>query len=169
MVACARLNLISEEEFIRRLGRACEGYISISGNKPIRGAREHGLQYAGGSLVAACLDIQIRNLTDNTRNLDDLMRQMYEEFGRTGRQYCVEDVIRIANDIAGKDLGEFFKEYVEGTEELALEEAFADIGLELKKDVTEGRGPLKGHSRNAGGECERYTDCGKEIESRGQD
>jgi predicted metalloprotease with PDZ domain len=138
MVACARLNLISEEEFVRRLGRACEGYISISGNKPIRGAREHGLQYAGGSLVAACLDIQIRKLTDNTRNLDDLMRQMYEEFGRTGRQYCVEDVIRIANDIAGKDLGEFFKEYVEGTEELALEEAFADIGLELKKDVTEG-------------------------------
>ncbi|MHC4310631.1 MAG: M61 family metallopeptidase, partial [Planctomycetota bacterium] len=137
MVICARTGMIDEQEFIQRLKRACRQYHTKFGQNPIRDAREYALQYAGGSLVAASLDIQIRNLTNNTKSLDDLMQQMYLEFGRTSKQYALEDVIRLVNNITEKDHTGFFEKYVSGTNELPLDNYFGYIGLELKKEVTE--------------------------------
>ncbi len=137
MVICARTGMIDEQEFIQRLKQACRQYLSKFGQTPIRKAREYALQYAGGSLVAASLDIQIRNLTNNTKSLDDLMQQMYLEFGRTSKKYALEDVIRLVNNITEKDHTGFFEQYVSGTNELPIVEYLSYIGLELKKKVTE--------------------------------
>ena len=135
MVVCARLNLISEKEFIQRLRNASERYFTKAGQKPIREAHDYELQYAGGSLVGASLDILIRKSTDNMKSLDDLMRCMYQEFGKTGKKYSLEDVIRAANKIAQMDHTEFFKKYVEGTDELPLEEYLGYMGLDLRKKI----------------------------------
>jgi predicted metalloprotease with PDZ domain len=135
MVVCARLNLISEEDFIQRLRSACERYFTKSGQKPIREAHDYELQYAGGSLVGASLDILIRKSTDNMKSLDDLMRCMYQEFGKTGKKYSLEDVIRVANKITQTDHTEFFKKYVEGMDELPLEEYLGYMGLGLRKKI----------------------------------
>jgi predicted metalloprotease with PDZ domain len=135
MVLCTRSNLISEEDFIQRLRRASERYFTKSGQTPIREAHDYELQYAGGSLVGASLDILIRKSTNNTKSLDDLMRCMYQEFGKTGKKYSMEDVIRVANKITRTDHTEFFKKYVEGTDELPLEEYFDCMGLDLRKKI----------------------------------
>ncbi len=137
MVVCVRSNLTSEEEFIQRLRRASESYFTKSGQKLIREARDYELQYAGGSLVGASLDILIRMSTDNIKSLDDLMRCMYQEYGKTGKKYSMEDVIRVANKITQTDHTEFFKRYVEGTEVLPLEEYFGCMGLDLRNKITE--------------------------------
>jgi predicted metalloprotease with PDZ domain len=137
MVVCVRSNLISEEEFIQRLRSASERYFIKSGQKPIREAHDYELQYAGGSLVGASLDILIRKSTDNMKSLDDLMRCMYQEFGKTGKKYSIEDVIRIANEITRADHTEFFKRYVEGTDVLPLEEYFGCMGLDLRRKIKE--------------------------------
>ena len=137
MVVCVRTGLIDEQEFIQRLRSSSEHYFTKSSRKPIREARDYELQYAGGSLVAASLDIIIRNSTNNTKSLDDLMRNMYQEFGKTGRKYTIEDVVRIANGITQTDLTEFFGKYVEGTDELPLEEYFGYMGLDLRRQTTE--------------------------------
>ena len=136
-VICARTSMIDEHRFIERLRQACKQYFSKSGQIPIREAREYELQYAGGSLVAASLDIQIRKLTNNARSLDHLMQQMYLEFGDTSKKYDLEHVIRLVNNITGKDLTSFFEKYVSGTEELPLSDYFGYIGMDLKKEVTE--------------------------------
>jgi len=137
MVVCVRLGLISENEFLQRLRSASERYFTKSGQKPIREARDYELQYAGGSLVAASLDILIRKSTDNEKSLDDMMQCMYQEFGKTGKKYSLEDVIRIANEIAQADHTEFFKRYVEGMKALPLEEYFGYMGLDLRRKITE--------------------------------
>lgn len=137
MVVCVRLGLINEEEFIQRLRRASERYFTKSGQRPVREAHDYELQYAGGSLVGASLDILIRKSTDNTKSLDDLMRRMYQEFGKTGKKYSFEDVIRTANEITQAEHTVFFKKYVEGTEGLPLEEYFSYMGLDLRKKITE--------------------------------
>jgi predicted metalloprotease with PDZ domain len=137
MVVCARSNLISEEDFIQRLRSASERYFTKSGQKPIREAHDYELQYAGGSLVGASLDILIRKSTDNTKSLDDLMQCMYQEFGKTGKKYSMEDVIKVANKITQTDHAEFFKKYVEGTDVLPLEEYFGFMGLDLRRKITE--------------------------------
>ncbi|MEJ2704988.1 MAG: M1 family aminopeptidase [Sedimentisphaerales bacterium] len=141
-VISTRIGLINEQHFIQRLRRAGESYYQNVGQVSIRKAgdsetRNSALQYQGGSLVAASLDIRIRKATNNTKGLDDLMRQMYQEFGTTGKKYTIEDVERIVYEITGKDHTQFFERYVCGTDEMPLEEDFGCIGLDLEKQVLE--------------------------------
>ena len=136
-IVCARTGLIDEQGFIQRQKRACEYYFSMSGQIPLRQAKEYALQYAGGSLVAACLDVRMRECTKNTTCLDDLMRQMYLQFGQTDKKYDINDINKIVNRITGENFNAFFKKYVMGIEELPLEECFACIGFDFKKEVGE--------------------------------
>ena len=141
-VISTRIGLIREQDFIRRLRGACESYYQNVGQVSIRQAgdsesRNSALQYQGGALVATSLDILIRKATNNTKSLDNLMRQMYQEFGTTGKKYTIEDVERIAYKITGKDHTPFFEKYVRGTEEIPLEETFRWMGLDLEKKIME--------------------------------
>jgi predicted metalloprotease with PDZ domain len=138
MVVCVRSDLITEDEFIQKLQTASERYFTKSGQKPIREAQDYELQYAGGSLVGASLDILLRKSTNNAKSLDDLMRCMYQEFGKTGKEYSIEDVIEVANKTAKADNTAFFKRYVEGTEVLPLEEYFGCMGMDFRTEITEG-------------------------------
>ena len=112
-------------------------YLSKHGELSIRGAGKNkgsnsGLVYQGGSLIALALDMQIRKPTQNQKSLDDVMKQVYSEFGVTGKTYTIDDIVRIASDIAGKDLDPFFRKYVSGTERLPLTEYLGDVGVDAK-------------------------------------
>lgn len=135
-VVCARLRLAAESGFLRDLERTWEAYLSRQGQLSIHEAGEdksanRELVYDGGSLVAAALDIQIRNLTQNRNGLDDVMQQMYREFGLTGRAYAMKDVIRIVSQITDEDFEPFFCKYVIGTERLPLEAYLKDAGMDV--------------------------------------
>lgn len=137
MIMCPRLGLKSEEDFIQRLIYVSKRYFTKLGQDSIRETPDYELQDTGGSLAALCMDIQIRKATNNAKSLDDLMRQMYQKFGKTGRKYSMDDVISIANSITKTDHTGFFKSYVDGTDELPLEEFLGYIGLDIKKEITE--------------------------------
>ncbi|MBI1930366.1 PDZ domain-containing protein [Candidatus Poribacteria bacterium] len=141
-VVSARLGLISEKDFLERMEQACKRYLTKQGQLSMRDAgnnksSQYELVYEGGSLVGAALDLQIRNLTDNQKSLDDVMKQMYREFGVTGKKYTMRDVIRIVNEIAGEDLEEFFIRYVSETERLPLAEYFLHAGLDVQVELGE--------------------------------
>jgi predicted metalloprotease with PDZ domain len=137
LIVCARMGIIDEKEFLQRLERTCEHYYSKPAQSSISDSREYALQYAGGALAAACLDIQIRKFTSNKKSLDNLMQAMYQEFGKVQKLYSLKDIIRVTNDIAGWDINEFFEKYIQGTEDLPLESYFAWMGLSLKYEVVE--------------------------------
>ena len=40
-----------------------------------------------GERIGVLLDLWIREQTNNTRSLDDMMRAMNEQFGKTGKPY----------------------------------------------------------------------------------
>ena len=70
------------------------------------------------------------------------MRRMYSEFylkspGATyywcGRGYTPDDVQRVASEVAGFDLSDFFARYVRRTEVLPYDEALGHMGLRLVK------------------------------------
>ena len=141
-VICTRLGLISESDFLRSLELAWESYLSQQGERSIREAGEdksanRELVYDGGSLVAAALDFQIRKYTQNQKGLDDVMKQMYREFGLTGVAYTIEDVVRIVSQVTGEDFEPFFSKYVTGTERLPLEEYLKDAGMDVEIDFGE--------------------------------
>lgn len=141
-ITSARLGFTSESDFLRDFERACELYLSKSGKLSMREAGRNkfanmDLVYQGGNLIAATLDVQIRKLTQNQKSLDDVMKQIYREFGTTGETYTIDDVVRIVTDIAGKDFEPFFREYVSGTERLPLAEYFGNAGVDVKIELGE--------------------------------
>ena len=72
------------------------------------------------------------------------MRRMYDEFYvkspkatyyLRGRGYTTEDFQRVASEVAGFDLSDFFARYVRRTEVLPYDEAFGYMGLRLVKEA----------------------------------
>jgi predicted metalloprotease with PDZ domain len=104
--------------------------------------------YPKGELIGMVLDLIIRGRTKGKSSLDDVLRTMYEEFYLKssnnsyylrGRGYSTEDVQRIASEISGYDLSDFFKRYVRNAEVLPYDEALGYVGLQLTR--TQNRNP----------------------------
>ena len=98
--------------------------------------------YPKGELIGMVLDLLIRGRTQGRSSLDDVMRQMYEEFYLKsennsyylrGRGYRIEDFQRVASRVAGFSLDDFFKLYVRGVDELPYDEALGYVGLRLTR------------------------------------
>ena len=78
--------------------------------------------------------------TNGSRNLDDLMRYLYTEYyKKQQRGFTDEEFQRAAAQIAGRNLDDFFKKYVYGTDEIDYNSFFAPVGLQLTNIVPENR------------------------------
>ncbi len=89
--------------------------------------------YVKGYLVAMLLDVMIMEATNYAYSMDILMRLMYREFGSSNKGYTAKDYKRIAEELSGRDLTQFFSLYIEGTEDLrtGLEYLADQMGLML--------------------------------------
>jgi predicted metalloprotease with PDZ domain len=96
--------------------------------------------YPKGELIALVLDLMIRGKSGGKVSLDDVMRRMYDEFYLKspkasyylrGRGYTDEDFERVASEVSGIDLSEFFEKYVRSVEVLPYDEALESVGLRL--------------------------------------
>lgn len=91
--------------------------------------------YTKGQVLGFLLDILIRDRTDDEHSLDDVMRSMNEEFGKTGKGYHDSlDVRLTAEKVAGGSFEEFFSRYVAGADPLPYRDVLAKAGLELRTD-----------------------------------
>jgi predicted metalloprotease with PDZ domain len=104
--------------------------------------------YPKGEIIGVVLDLLIRGKTKGKASLDDVMRRMYREFYLDspkatyylrGRGYQNEDFFRVASEVAGEDMTDFFKRYVSDVETPPYELAFGQVGL---KFIREARGPV---------------------------
>ncbi|MDQ5846409.1 MAG: PDZ domain-containing protein, partial [Acidobacteriota bacterium] len=100
--------------------------------------------YPKGELIGMVLDLIIRGKTNGKRSLADVMRRMYDEFYLKspnatyylrGRGYTPEDLQRVASEVGGYDLGDFFARHVRDVETLPYDEAFGYAGLRLVRTV----------------------------------
>jgi predicted metalloprotease with PDZ domain len=96
--------------------------------------------YDKGDVVGVMLDILMRHASGNRVGLDDLMRQMYDDFAKKGRFYndstdiraTAEALLRKAGvPAANADLSSFFSQYVSGAKEIPLADILAEAGLDL--------------------------------------
>jgi predicted metalloprotease with PDZ domain len=85
--------------------------------------------YAKGALVGCALDLVLRR--DGAATLDDLMRALWQRYGRTGAGVPEGGIPELASELAGRDLSPFFARYVEGTEDPPLADLLADFGVSL--------------------------------------
>lgn len=100
--------------------------------------------YPKGELLGMVLDLMIRGQTHGKASLDDVLRRMYEEFYLKspnasyylrGRGYKTEDLERVASEVAGFDLHEFFTHYVRGVDPPPYDFALSAVGLRLVRET----------------------------------
>ncbi len=97
--------------------------------------------YVKGAIVSLMLDLTLRRITDNSASLDDLMRQLWKDFGKRQKGYSPEDIIRICSELAGEDMQLFFDKVIYGTQpvEKELNQLLSTVGCSLNISEADSR------------------------------
>ncbi|BAY07594.1 M61 family metallopeptidase [Calothrix sp. NIES-2098] len=125
--------------------------------------------YLKGAMVSLLLDLLIRAKHGNKYSLDDVMRQMWQQFGKAEIGFTPEELQAVIESVAGIDLGDFFKRYLHGTEELPFNEYLAPFGLQLAAESEEE--PYLGVKVNTenGREIIKFVEAGSPAQQAGID
>ncbi len=87
--------------------------------------------YDKGEIVNMMLDIEIRTASKGARSLDDVLRYLYNEFSKKGKNFSPTDLQRACEKMAGKSLTDFFAKYVRGREEIDYDAIVSGVGLRM--------------------------------------
>ncbi len=93
--------------------------------------------YLKGELVSMLLDLLIRNHTRNQRSLDDVMRMMWQYFGKSEVGFTEAELHAVIESVAGRDLQSFFKTYLDTTTELDYNYYLEPFGLKVQAVSTQ--------------------------------
>lgn len=110
--------------------------------------------YLKGELVALLLELLIRDRSANQRSLDDVMRLMWQRFGKDEVGFSPAELQIAFEEVAGEPLTELFHLCLATTEELPLGDYLAPFGLGLEAEpsleaysglswMDKGRGKIK--------------------------
>ena len=91
-----------------------------------------GLIYGGGLFVAISQDMIIRRATNNQKNVNHLMRGLFQKYGGTNEGYSLDELRKSLSNLSGKDQSEFFNTYVIGTKSIPIDEYLSMAGLGAK-------------------------------------
>lgn len=105
--------------------------------------------YLKGEMVTFLLDLQIRANSQNQRSFDQVLQQMWRQFGQPEVGYTEAELQAIIAGVAGCDLTDFFALALHSTEELPFAEALEPFGLSL--EMTWAKVPFLGLTLN----CDR--------------
>jgi predicted metalloprotease with PDZ domain len=95
--------------------------------------------YTKGSLVGLAFDLTIRAKTGGAKSLDDLMRALWERYGRdfysgasgSGRGVTEKEVEALFDEVSGLRLKSIFERHVRGTEDIPLAKLYAPFGVKV--------------------------------------
>lgn len=111
--------------------------------------------YTKGSLVALGLDLTIRRESGGERSLDDVMRLMWQRYGRDFYQGRVQGVAEeelpaLILEATGVDTSDFIRRYAEGREDVPVAELLADQGIATEWKASSQTPSLEVRTRNQG-------------------
>ena len=87
--------------------------------------------YQKGAMIGLALDLLIRDHSAGAKSLDDVMRALWNRFGKPGCGVPEGAIEKIANEMAGADLSAFFAAAVYGTNDIELAPLLATVGVIL--------------------------------------
>jgi predicted metalloprotease with PDZ domain len=92
--------------------------------------------YTKGSLIGLAFDLTIRARTGGAKSLDDVMRALWERYGRdfyagAARGVTEKEVEALFDEVSGVRLKSLFERYVRGTEDIPLAKLYAPFGIKL--------------------------------------
>jgi predicted metalloprotease with PDZ domain len=108
--------------------------------------------YTKGALVALALDLKLRLDTASQTSLDDVMRELWRRYGAQGIGVPEDGFERLAAEISGLDLGDFFDQAIRGTEDPPLAELLGQFAVALELRPAAGPEDRGGTPRALNGE-----------------
>jgi predicted metalloprotease with PDZ domain len=89
-----------------------------------------------GELFGTVLDLRIRDVTQGTRSMDDVMRLMLERYSGT-RGFTNADLARTLAEVCGCDMKAFFDAHIRGAEPIPFERylRLAGLGITVGRDT----------------------------------
>ena len=87
--------------------------------------------YQKGSIIGLALDLTIRHRTGGTKSLDDVMRALWQTYGRQGIGVPEGGVEAITEQISGLDLKNFFALAVHGTVDIDLVTLLKSVAIDI--------------------------------------
>ena len=78
-----------------------------------------------GELVLHMLRYKIAEITERSNNINDLIVYLYHNYG-PNNNFHEEDILNGLNYVTGLDFSDFFQKYIDGTDELPLQNEFSD-------------------------------------------
>ncbi len=150
-----RAGIYDIKTFLKGLGKEITLLLTIIGRKvqPVsesswdawiklyrRDANSNNCQisyYLKGAMISLLLDLLIREKHQNKYSLDDVMRQMWDKFGKSEIGFTPEQLKSVIEEVAELDLGDFFDRYIDGLDELPFDEYLRPFGLRLKREDNE--------------------------------
>jgi len=109
--------------------------------------------YTKGALVALALDLKLRLETVGRTSLDDVVRELWRRHGLAGVGVPEDGFERLAEEVSGLTLTEFFDSAVRGTADPPLKELLAQFGVSLEMRAIAGPDDRGGAPRSANGEA----------------
>ena len=107
--------------------------------------------YAKGALIALCIDLKMRELSQSKHSLDDVMRQLWQSWKETGAGTDTNTIQDLVCSIVDSDLREFMHKLIYSSDELPLQELLTSVGITMNfrpassqkdKGGKENEGPL---------------------------
>ncbi|GGI55357.1 M61 family metallopeptidase [Oxalicibacterium solurbis] len=116
--------------------------------------------YTKGSLVALALDLTIRAETKGRKSLDDVMRALWQRYGRdfyadgeAGRGVTEAEVDALFDSVTGLRLKRLLDRWVRGTGDLPLEKLLAPFGIAYFDQRKRGKPILGVRTVRDNGDC----------------
>jgi len=99
--------------------------------------------YSKGGIVANMLDLMIINQTKGAKNLDDVMKYLYQEYyKKQNRGFTPKEVQQALEKVSGLKLNDFFENYIYGTQTFDYKTVFGyantDVDIFSEKSLSLG-------------------------------
>lgn len=138
-----RYDMITKEEYLEKLAAKIRNsrelytddlpFTELSEKAAGEYEDEYGNVYEKGALIGAMLDIRLLELSGGTYDLEDLLSDLGERYGKD-KAFEDDELFPVITSMTYPEIGEFFERYVAGDEPLPFQEYFAKVGVEYLGD-----------------------------------
>lgn len=148
-VALARSGVITPESYLEMLGKNLTRLIRTAGRFK-QSAAESSFDawtrfyqqdansinhivsyYTKGGFIALCLDVYLRQQSNNSVSLDSIMERLWKQYGKVGKGTPDDVIEQLIQQTIQQDASALIDQLVRQSGELPLSDTFAAIGVEL--------------------------------------
>lgn len=89
--------------------------------------------YAKGTLIALCIDLKMRALSNGRQSLDTVMAELWQRWQASGEGVDTNSIQELIGDLVSTDLQSFLDQLINQADNLPLSELLASVGIEVVK------------------------------------